>query len=424
MSLSVVPRPRKRVVLTKSRRGLFKLIVIVSPTLVLLYLTLFQRLDGEPPQDAPPEAEPVRKRFAEALPKRTGAYVAGGGQDFTDELRKRTAPNAAPFKRHALVIGEEHLPEPPVAPVAPVKPVAQVKPVAVSAPAPHDAKAATGAPQVKASSFEPPSAPAAKKRFCDGATLASPCVFDIGLNSGQDTALYLRESNARVIAVEANPTLIEAAKHRFVGALSSNRLQLVPVGLTDMKPVPGAVHPTITFWVNTQNDKFGSFVEQLGCRTGAGKTVPAGDHTSCRRIEIPTRTCRDLVVQYGRPTYMKIDIEGMDRACFRSLGSLPLSERPGYLSVENVFAWDIDELVGLGYKRFKMVNQMVLEAKARGNPSMLGNSGPWGDKAVDQFLGVGWHTVEEAKKRLPLPPTITFPDGVTVKAWYDLHAAM
>lgn len=416
MSLSVLPGPRKCIVPAKSCRGLFWVFLTVAPPLWLLYITFFHSRDLKTPRKVSPAVQPRWKRAA------TNAVAVAQG--FTEELGKRSASNVPLVEQHALVTGQERRPQPLVPPATAIQPATSAKPATAAVSAPQNAKDATGAPQVKTSSVKQPAAPVAKKRFCDGATLASPCVFDIGLNSGQDTALYMREPNARVVAVEANPTLIEAAKHRFADALSADRLQLVSVGLTDKKPLPGAEYPTITFWVNTQDDKFGSFVEKLGCRSGAGKFNPSGDHSNCRRIDIPTRTCRDLVVQYGRPTYMKIDIEGMDRACFRSLGNLPLSDRPEYLSVENVFAWDIDELVGLGYKRFKMVNQMVLEDKARRDSSMRGNSGPWGDKAVDQFLGTGWHTAQEAKKRIPLPRTLTLPNGKVTRAWYDLHAAM
>lgn len=279
----------------------------------------------------------------------------------------------------------------------------------------------------QAPSLLPANAPLANQqanasRFCDNSTPQHPCIFDIGLNTGQDTSSYLSSPTARVVAVEANPTLIHRASEKFASAIRDNRLTLVRVGLTNLKPEDAtSAKPVLTFWVNTANDKFGSFVESLGCRSARGDLMPTGDHTYCRRIEIATKTCDTLIREFGTPEYMKIDIEGMDRACFRSLTNVQAHERPKYLSVENVFAWDVDELVRLGYKKFKIVNQAVLEASA--SKEMKGNSGPWGEEAEDQFIGKRWHTEAEAKARLPLPGTVTIQNRPR-KAWYDLHASM
>ncbi len=248
-----------------------------------------------------------------------------------------------------------------------------------------------------------PIAKQSTKRFCDDSSAQLPCIFDIGLNTGQDTASYLAAPNARVVAVEANPTLIDSATEKFAPELREKRLTLVRVGLTNLKGAgqpTTAAKPGITFWVNTANNKFGSFVEHLGCRSERGALMPKGDHTYCRKIEIATKTCHELIREYGTPMYMKIDIEGMDQACFLSLKNVKREERPKYLSVENVFSWDIDALVQLGYTRFKIVNQAVLETSA--SEEMKGHSGPWGDEAVDQFIGKLWHTAAEAKARLPL----------------------
>lgn len=260
------------------------------------------------------------------------------------------------------------------------------------------------------------------RRFCDGASTDSPCIFDIGLNSGQDTAGYLANKQARVVAVEANPVLISAAEDRFSDPIRFGRLQLVTAGLT-ASTHDGSSGTGIKFWVNTANDKFSSFVEEYGCRTGSGAVVDAGNHTHCKRIDIPTRTCIDLVREFGSPSYMKIDIEGMDRACFRSLGALPQAMLPRYISIENVFPWDIDELTTLGYSRFKVVSQALLEYASVGK-NMKGNSGPWGDEAEDVFIGKEWHTRAQLKDKLPLAKMIILPTEVTIKAWYDLHAAM
>lgn len=262
------------------------------------------------------------------------------------------------------------------------------------------------------------------RRFCDGATKEAPCIFDIGLNSGQDTAGYLTDGKARVVAVEANPTLVAAAQHKFEKEIGKRRLLVVHAGLTAVRKQGAPPAPPITFWVNTANDKFGSFLENLGCRTASGALVEQGDHSHCRRMDITPKSCLDLLREYGTPTYMKIDIEGMDRQCLFALKNVERQDRPTYVSVENVFAWDVDTLARLGYTRFKIVNQAVLEAEAAAVASdRRGNSGPWGEDARDSYLGTGWHTQDQLKARLPLPKTVAV-NGREWKAWYDLHAAL
>ncbi len=256
----------------------------------------------------------------------------------------------------------------------------------------------------------------AQWRFCDGATIERPCVFDLGLNKGQSSAFYIMDPATRVLAVEANPVLVKAGNQRFEAPITEGRLKIVHTGIAERKG------ERLTFWVNTANDKFSSFYEDVGCRLPTNKYMKHGDHTYCHRIEVETATCAQLVRTHGTPRYLKVDVEGMDKTCLRSLADLPLDERPQFVSKENVEPGDLEMLQKLGYNKFKAVNQALLEHKFMNNAAMRGTSGPWGEDAVDAFVGKKWQTFKEMDARMPLSKRADV-NGKKWRVWYDLHAA-
>lgn len=263
-----------------------------------------------------------------------------------------------------------------------------------------------------------------KGKFCDG---TSTCIFDIGHNTGQDTRNYLSQSSTtRVLAVDANPVLMQRSASTFSEHIASGRLLLVTTGLIDRTVETDAKHVIedgegLTFWVNTVTDRFSSFKENTGCRDLNGVFQRPGNHTYCKPITVPTRSCADLVREYGTPNYMKVDIEGLDNACVASLADLEDSvEKPKYVSIENVNSVKVRLLVGLGYNRFKAVVQNEFD-KNGFKDVWSGHSGPWGEKACD-YLGCGrWVSEKEMIDRIPLPGVTVRPGGKG-RRWYDLHA--
>lgn len=253
-----------------------------------------------------------------------------------------------------------------------------------------------------------------------------PCVFDIGHNTGQDTMRYLKDSvNGRkvlVVAVDANPVLINASLDKFKEEVAAGRLILITAGLVG--PTEKGREP-LEFWVNKKVDKFSSFQEHLGCRDGYGKYVPpAGDERRrelCEKIRVPTRTCASLVQEFGVPLYVKIDIEGLDSVCVESIAALPFSQRPKYISVENVSKYSINWLRSAGYAQFKAVNQLEHDLNLSLDSALRGYSGPWGEDALDYLSGTQWTSADEMLNRLPLPTNMTI-NGKNRRVWYDLHA--
>ena len=168
-------------------------------------------------------------------------------------------------------------------------------------------------------------------------------IFDIGLFDGTDTAYYLELG--KVVAVEANPRLVQRGEQRFGAEIKSGRLTVVHAAIsTDTTPVE----------LTVSADDLGAssmFHDRVADRQ------PAGSFTA------PGLPILDLMKQYGVPEYMKVDIEGADRFCVLHLAR---DTRPRYLSFE--IGPDVDELLehvrSIGYTRFKIINQVRLRELA------------------------------------------------------------
>lgn len=283
---------------------------------------------------------------------------------------------------------------------------------------------------------------------------ASPgLIYDVGLFDGEDTAYYLFRGY-NVIAVDANPLMVEKARLRFPKELEDKRLTLLNVGISEAAG-------TATFWISDVPE-WSSF----------DKSIASRDGTEHRPISVPVVPFSDLLSENGIPHYLKIDIEGNDRLCVDALRGASI---PRYISVEAECVGDstvlsdeqamemLDLLRELGYQRFKLVNQGLvnprgwtsvrpngfthfcmpfLTSAARGRlrvPGLCriadrftdsarieglgfafspGSSGPWGDD-----IPGGWMTFEQAKSTYLRERRAFFSSAQPLYSfWYDWHA--
>jgi hypothetical protein len=169
------------------------------------------------------------------------------------------------------------------------------------------------------------------------------------------------------------------------------------------------------------------------------------------------RRFHHILEEFGVPYYLKIDIEGADLLCIRALTQV--SERPKYVSLEsNKTSWDelLNEfalLRGLGYRRFKVVNQLevptqelpleALEGNYADYAFPLGSSGAFGDEAPGDWLSeqqaiwlyrriflayrlFGDHGVFRriSWKRPVLWRLASLQRFIPPNAWYDTHASL
>jgi len=177
-------------------------------------------------------------------------------------------------------------------------------------------------------------------------------IFDIGMNNGDDTAYYLHKGY-RVVAVEANPLIVEQAQQRFCDEIQRGRVEILNVGI-------GADRSEQEFYVSLKNSVWSSF-------TKAKATKGGGEY---RALRVPCMRFKDLIDRFGTPHYAKIDIEGNDRFCLQDLETGHL---PDFISVEMSHGdagQDIDRLAGVGYVQFKCIRQNDFLSMTPGNTGL------------------------------------------------------
>jgi FkbM family methyltransferase len=209
-------------------------------------------------------------------------------------------------------------------------------------------------------------------------------IFDVGLHKGQDTDFYLRKG-FRVVAIDAAPTLVEAAAQRFAPEIESGQLNLVAAAIAD-RPGPVVLHLNENSHWNTTQPSW----SQRNARMGFPESGA---------VEVQGVTFDSLVQRFGVPYYLKIDIEGADMLCLEGLNSLAV---PRYVSIESdKLSWaallhEFDVLEALGYNRFKVVPQHKVRHQAPPVPAREGrhvdytfehmSSGMFGEEAPGQWL--------------------------------------
>lgn len=217
-------------------------------------------------------------------------------------------------------------------------------------------------------------------------------IYDIGMREGEDSKFYLLKG-FRVVAVEADRRLCELAAERLREFTATGQLTIVNQAIA---PERGS----ITFYRSAMSG-WGT-VDRNWSLDNAARGIGS------EPVTVEAVTLADLIGQHGEPWYMKIDIEGMDRTAVQSLSSIAL--RPRYLSMETSLARDpsfeavqrdFEVLAGLGYDRFKIVDQQLVHRQVPPNPPLVGKyipyrflgseSGLFGEEAP----GV-WLTMDEA----------------------------
>ena len=89
-----------------------------------------------------------------------------------------------------------------------------------------------------------------------------PIIFDIAFNNGDDTALYLAHGYA-VVAVEANPALVEAGQNRFAAHIRSGRLKIVAKAIH--RSAKGGRPLGLQFHISNVNNQWSSFDPLVAC---------------------------------------------------------------------------------------------------------------------------------------------------------------
>jgi FkbM family methyltransferase len=163
-------------------------------------------------------------------------------------------------------------------------------------------------------------------------------IYDFGAHDGTDISYYLLKAE-RVIAVEANPELVDLLRNRFSAEIAQGKLVVQHCALSlhdDSNP--------IDFYVHRHSSVFSQIVPP--------KPEQAGQF---KKVSVPARTPSSIVRQFGVPWYIKCDIEHFDGAVLDELFQSEIS--PPYISAE-VHSIDVFARLVLNtrYKAFKVVS--------------------------------------------------------------------
>jgi FkbM family methyltransferase len=181
-------------------------------------------------------------------------------------------------------------------------------------------------------------------------------VFDIGAHVGDRVAAF-RSLGARVIAVEPQPALARVLR------LLYGRDKNVVVAETAVGHAAGETELMLNIDNPTVSTASADFVRAATGSAGWEK------QTWTRRLRVPLTTVDDLIATYGRPAFVKIDVEGFEAEVLAGL-SVPVAA----LSFEfttiqrDVAAACLARCVALGLKPF---NAAVGESQVLVHPEWL-----------------------------------------------------
>ena len=160
-------------------------------------------------------------------------------------------------------------------------------------------------------------------------------VFDVGSNNGDDISYYLHKADI-VVAVEANPYLCRIISKKFQSEIEERRLFI------ENKAISDSNQKVTNFYISKKNHVMSSIFP------------PRENLDDWDQIKVGTISCNCLIEKYGKPDYIKVDIEGADNLFLLQLHES--KHKPKYISAES---HQLDIFVTLseklGYKSFKLV---------------------------------------------------------------------
>jgi len=233
-------------------------------------------------------------------------------------------------------------------------------------------------------------------------------IYDLGANTGDDIAYYLKKADV-VIAVEANPTLVDQIESKYSVAISEGRLfveNCVVTTLPHNADVPFYIH------------KHGHIISQFP-RPAETELIHFDE------VMLPSKSVMSLIERYGHPYYIKIDIEGYDHEIIRNL----IENRifPEFISAES-HTIEVFALLASSnfYTSFNLVEGRSVVEKYKNTPinTLTGQeffsfpnhaAGPFGEDIKSPWMtsehffellayeGLGWKDIHATNKLLAKP---------------------
>jgi FkbM family methyltransferase len=238
-------------------------------------------------------------------------------------------------------------------------------------------------------------------------------IYDFGSNNGNNIPYYLLKSDL-VVAVEANPKLCEIIKKNFKKDIDNGKLVVKNFIVTVLSD-----NQDRDFYLHRYHHVLSQFLEP-------NKNIL----DQYLKVRLPSRNIISIIKDYGKPYYIKIDLEHYDSHVLKELFLRKIY--PKYLSIESHNKEILDIIVRNGkYKAFKLVDGSQVHKKYKNriinntNYSFPSHSaGPFGNDIDGQWLeeknfsillsivGFGWKDIhcslEDKSSKFYLPIQIIF----------------
>lgn len=225
---------------------------------------------------------------------------------------------------------------------------------------------------------------------------------DVGAGGFGDT-LYFLSVFQRVLAIDARPSLDTRQPW--------------------MKRVGRRLETLVRAVTGRSGEEVPVFLDQHGqglMSSLNSSLVPGVQLHPLQQTRVSSVSCADLYENHSNVLYMKVDIEGFDIDCLRSLARFDPARLPRFFCIELPSAQSVvlDLVQHLGYQHFKISRQRLYNLRlARGE--RYAASGPFGAEAVDLRRGPRWRGAAEITQVLKLVAW----ERRRLLEWFDLHAA-
>ncbi len=139
-------------------------------------------------------------------------------------------------------------------------------------------------------------------------------IFDIGANHGYKTDIFLR-LGASVLSVDPDDLNQRTLRESFI----AKRIQPKPVTIVG-KALSDKIGKA-TLWVNAPGSALNTLDERWVDSLREDETRFGGRSNFGERKQVETTTLDQLIEQYGRPVFVKIDVEGHELAVLKGLSA-------------------------------------------------------------------------------------------------------
>ena len=167
-------------------------------------------------------------------------------------------------------------------------------------------------------------------------------IYDIGANNGDDIPYYLLKADL-VVAIEANPLLIQQINIRFEDAINKGKLVVEDCVLSDTES-----QEPVSFFVHKYDHVLSQFPKPK-------------DIENFYELKIRSRTISKIIDENGYPYYCKIDIEHYDFSIVKNMFESGIF--PEYISAE-IHNFDTLCLIlgNSSYKSFNIVEGQTIKS--------------------------------------------------------------